>query len=370
MMRRVAGVVAVAVGLAIGAAGREVVAQACYPTFGYGNVGYSAGYSFQQVGWCGPRVGGWCGPRWGGWCGPRWGGWGGGWCAPRWGGWCGPRWGWGYRPWGWRAACYPPVYSYGWPAWYGTGWYSSCDSVSLSTPVGGSFFSGRMVPFPAVGFGPVVVPGFAASGATTSPVANIAAARPALQQVAATIRDLRERRELARQQAAAQGGARAVVTARVPGGINRMRAARLVAEGDRHLRDANGDPVIVRRAADAYRRAASLAGDTPDTFIRQAIALVALDERVEADAALARAQAIDGRLADGAPPRDGQRVDPVFGDRPAGTSRPLEERGEAVLRQIAAQGGGDQAIAWLAGRWTTRFGGDLGAVAANGRRVK
>jgi hypothetical protein len=40
-------------------------AQICLPTFGYGNVGYSAGYSIQQVGWCGPRFGGWCGPRWG-----------------------------------------------------------------------------------------------------------------------------------------------------------------------------------------------------------------------------------------------------------------------------------------------------------------
>ena len=49
-------------------------AQVCLPTFGYGNVGYSAGYSIQQVGWCGPRFGGWCGPRWG-WAG----GWGGGW---------------------------------------------------------------------------------------------------------------------------------------------------------------------------------------------------------------------------------------------------------------------------------------------------
>jgi len=56
-------------GFVLSAAGRAE-AQVCLPTFGYGNVGYAAGYSIQQVGWCGPR--------WGGWCGPRLG-WGGGW---------------------------------------------------------------------------------------------------------------------------------------------------------------------------------------------------------------------------------------------------------------------------------------------------
>jgi len=229
-----------------------------------------------------------------------------------------------------------------------------------------------MVPFPAVGFGPVVVPGFASTAVSAAPVANLAAARPALQQVAATIRDLRERRTIARQQMAAQGGAPAVVTVRPANGIARLRSARLVAVGDRHLREANGDPATIRRAVDAYRRAAMIAGDQPDTFVRQAIALVALGERAEADAAMNRAKAIDGRLADVAPPRGAQPADPVFGDRPAGAAQPLEARGSAVLRQIAAQGGAgaDPAIAWLAGRWTTRFGGDLNAVAATGRRVE
>lgn len=40
-------------------------AQICLPTFGYCNVGYSTGYSIQQVDWCGLRFRGWCRPTWG-----------------------------------------------------------------------------------------------------------------------------------------------------------------------------------------------------------------------------------------------------------------------------------------------------------------
>lgn len=366
MMRRSLCLVAVSVAIVLGSWSREATAQVCYPTFGYGNAGYAAGYSFQQVGWCGPRFGGWCGPRWGGWCGPRWGGWcgprWGGWCAPRWGGWCGPRW--GCRPWGWRcgpAACWPAV-SYGWPAWYGTTWFSSCDSVFLSAP-GGSFFSGSMVPFPTVGY-PVVMPGFASSA--PMPVATLAAARPAMPQVAATVRDLRARRDLARQEPPAGRGPTIV---RASNGLARLRAARLVAVGDRHLREAAGDPAKVRRAIDSYRRAATIAGDQPDTFVREAIALTALGERAQADAAMAKAVAIDGRLADLPPARDGARPDPVFGGRPADAPQPLAARGAALLRQIGAGAGdAEPAVAWLAGRWADRFGDAARTVAVNAPR--
>lgn len=339
-MQRVRCAVAILVaGFILAAAGRAE-AQFCLPTFGYGNVGYSAGYSIQQVGWCGPR--------WGGWCGPRWG----------WGGWCGPRWGWGCRPWGWRRWCAPPVTSYGcsygWPAWYGTTWYPSCNSVWLGAPFGGSFFSGAAVPYPTIGY-PVVVPGFVSANTVSPEVVALASARPAsprVEQVAATIRDLRARRDAALIASAPRGSS---ATAR-------LRAARQVAIGDRHLRGANGDPAALRQAADAYRRAAAIAGDQPDTYIRHAIALVALGERGPADAAMARAAALDGRLAtttarpvDGAP-------DPVFGDRPAGSPAPLAARGQAILRQIAAQadaGGAAEAsptLARVATRWAERFG--------------
>lgn len=143
--------------------------------------------------------------------------------------------------------------------------------------------------------------------------------------------------------------------------------------GDRQLRDANGDPAQVRRAVDSYRRAATIAGDQPDTFVREAIALVAIGERGQADAAMAKAVAIDGRLADAAPAAGGQPPDPVFGDRPADADQPLAARGQTVLRQIAAEtaaGEGDASVDWLAGRWANRFAGVMNAVAANGGRVK
>lgn len=310
---------------------RQADGQHCLPTFGYGNVGYAAGYSISQVGWCGPRFGG-CVPAWRAPCAPAFtGGWGGGWCAPRFG-WGGP--GWGCRPFGWRRWCPPPVYSYGygcsygWPAWYGTTWFPSCGSVWLGSPFGGSFFSGGMVPYPTIGT-PVIVPGFVSSSVAAPAVATVAAARPR--------------------------------AARVSSSAARLRAARLVAMGDRYLRESAGDPAKLRRAADQYRRAAVIAADQPDTFIRQAMALVALGERGQADAALAKATAIDGRLADAPVRRGDAPPDPVFGDRPADAPPPLAARGQAILRQIAGdasevEAGGAPAIATLAARWAERFG--------------
>jgi hypothetical protein len=222
----------------------------------------------------------------------------------------------------------------------------------MGAPFGGSFFSGGVVPNPTIGY-PVVVPGLASSSSVTPVVASLAASRPVVpqaQQLAATIRDLRARRDAAMVAAAPRGSNAA----------SRLRAARQVAIGDRHLRQANGDPAELRRAVDAYRRAAVIAGDQPDTFVREAIALVALGERGQADAAMARATAIDGRLA-AAPNRNAGPPDPVFGDRPAGSPSPLAARGQAILRQIAAQGEPEAAdepplLARVAARWTERFG--------------
>ena len=150
-----------------------------------------------------------------------------------------------------------------------------------------------MIPLPTVGY-PVIAPGFVSSTNISAPIANLANARPAVQQIATTIRDLRSRRILAQQTPVAQP----TTYVRPSNAIARLRAARLVAVGDRQLRDANGDPAQIRRAVDSYRRAAAIAGDQPDTFVREAIALGAIGEGGQADAAMAKAVAIDGRLAD------------------------------------------------------------------------
>jgi hypothetical protein len=237
--------------------------------------------------------------------------------------------------------------------------------------VGGSFFSGSMIPFPTIG-SPIVAPGFVSSNAASQPVAALADSRPAVQQMVATIRDLRARRDLTQQ---FQSPVQAAARVRPSNAVARLRAARLVAVGDRQLREANGDPVLMRRAVDSYRRAAAIAGNQPDTYVREAIALVALDDRAEADAALAKAVAIDGRLADTPPAPGHQPSNPIFGDRPAGAAQPLAARGVAVLRQIGAEAGGTggedaPALAWLAGRWANRFGDGINAVAATDRAVR
>jgi|688.fasta_scaffold49525_6 hypothetical protein len=372
----------VAIGLALLASGFAAEAQAgrfwcrgpyVAPTFAYGNVGYAAGYSTAVTRW-----------GWGGWCGPRWGGW----CAPRLN-WCAPRWGWGCRPWGWGCAPW-----YGATNWYGATTWGCVDSVYLSVPAGGgaTFFSGSIVPFPVYGgwgypatclpggygwygypygtalpggcapqFGPAGVLPFLGLGASTANAnagALVARAPQAARPVIA---------------AAPQGGGRTAVV-RASTGVARLRAARLVAVGDRHLREADGDPVRLTAALDAYRRAAGIAQDQPDIQLRQSLVLVALGRQDQADAAIGRAVAIDGRLAPTpVPPANGLRAvaatDPIFGDRPAGAAPPFAVRGAAILREIAAQAGDDGAgrvVATLADRWSQRFDGRLGALAADG----
>ena len=324
------------------------------PTFGYGNAGYAAGYSTAVARW-----------GWGGWCGPRWG------CRP---------WGWGFRPWGW--GCTP---------WYGATTWGCYDSVYLSVPAGGgaTFFSGSLVPYPVWGgwgypatwvpgpygwngypsgfglpagfapqFGPAGVMPFLGLGAST--------ANPNAGAVVA---------------AAPASAARPVIAASVtPAGrtslvrasntVARLRAARLVAIGDRHLREARGDQARLNAAVDAYRRAAAIAPDQPDIHLRQALALVASGREGHADESIGRAVAIDRRLA-AAPPRPAVGLaapaDPVFGERPA-AAPPFAARGAAILREIAAQAGnadGREVVAVLADRWSRRFDRGLGAIAAN-----
>lgn len=295
--------------------------------FGYGNVGYAAGYSTfvtRRAAWCGPGWG-W-GPRFAYGCGPRWI------CRPRL---CGPSYypGWG----GW----------YGWPGcgfggWYGSSWYSGVESVYLATPVGGgaTFFSGGIVPYP-VPYGvpyavPLAVPWFGAT--TISQPATAIAAASAPRAVAA--------RPSALPRLAA-------VVSSTPAG--RIRARALVAAGDRELVTSAGDRAKLTAAAAAYGRAAAAAKDDPDIHVRHAIALAALGRQAEATAAEGRAMALDGRLA----------YRP--GDRAADGPPPVVERGLAILRQLGDDHGEQarEAVGMVADRWAGRPAGALAALVAN-----
>lgn len=343
-----------------------LVAIACGATWGgeaaaqaYGNAGYAAGYSIAGV---------------------RCNRWGSGFWSS--GGVCGPWWRGGCHA-GGRPAC-GGGYWFGWPGLgfggcQGASSWGGCDSVILAVPPGGgaNFFSGRQVPFvtgvvPVVGgwpmnwypgyavgpvgwypvavpapvgvgpqFGPAGILPFLGADARGAATGGLAAARPAFPRHVAS---------------------RAAAVPRPVNDAARRRAARLVATGDRILREARVDaPAPLRAAIDSYRRAAAAAPDDPDIRIREALALVALGDAGGADAALVRATAIDGRLA-GPPPRRGDAVlDPVFGDRPADAPPPFAVRGAAILREI---GGADVAdVAWLAARWSDRWAGAAAAVA-------
>ena len=146
----------------------------------------------------------------------------------------------------------------------------------------------------------------------------------------------------------------------------RSRAERLVTIGDRHLRAAIADPKKLPAAIDAYRRAALIATDLPEIFIRQAIALSAAGKPDAASKALDRAVAIDRRLADESASDRAPGRDPVF----VGTAVPggRQERSQLALRsekilgrifaavpgEIAA--GDGQADNWIAQRFRDRGG--------------
>lgn len=333
---------------------------------GFGNAGFGAGYSMGGIrsGWvargCGPVINcrPVCGPRWGGWCRPGWGG-GYGWnvgCRPL----CPP------QPW-----CGVPAWNpCGWPVYGGTTW-GFRDSVFFSVPAGGgmTFFSGTLVPYPVYGYpygwggfgwspwlGAVARPGINAFGGARPMIAN-AAMPPARPVIAAAPRG-----------AGRQGPIRASTA------LARLRAARLVARGDQQLRNAGQDPSRLEAALASYRQAVSVAQDQPDALIRQAVVLEALDRHAAAEAVLDQAVAVDGRLAGTVDAFNrvaagGNATDPIFDGRPPADLPPLAARGVAILREIGAEAlaGGEPApaIAWLADRWSARWGRGVNAVAAN-----
>ncbi len=254
---------------------------------GFVNRGFGYGWGWNR-GWCGPGL---VGP---GFVGPG----------------CG--WGFGYRQcFGWRAPCIG--YGYGWPGfggWYGGG-FSGCESVFLSVPFGGgaTFFSGSVVPYP--------VPVWAPYGAAPFWFGEVARPRAATRAVEAS--SVRVNPSPVRPLPTAVAAAPAPGLRRPITVAARKRAAGLVTAGDRHLLASGAEPARLSAAAASYRRAVAAAADDPDLHIRQALVLTWLGRGDEAEAACARAVALDGRLADEEP----------------GQVAPLLARGRRILQGLA-----------------------------------
>jgi len=330
----------------------------------------SAWHCRWRAGLWGPRA--WCGPV----IGPGfYGGWGGGFGVSRFAftdsvylggpyggffsggirsyvvgpGWYGPAWGGWY---GWPCAYAPYGFGYG----YGYGWQPIVISpfggsvAPVFGPVGARAFLGFGFANAAPAGSMTNPPGIGSQPAAPAALAGLAPGRPAAQPAPAP--------QLALRQPATP------IVVRSSNGDARLRAGKLVALGDRRMRDALDDATKLHAALDAYRRAATIAPDLPDTFLRQAIVLTALDRSVDAARAVERAVAIDARLGtDTAAALAAQErlpPDPVFGERPDGTPTGLESRSRDLLARIFTRQPGDGPAAaglnWIADRWARLHG--------------
>lgn len=211
------------------------------------------------------------------------------------------------------------------PSWGPCGWYGArrivCrESVFLTVSPGGSatFFSGAVVPWP------VVMPWWAGVNASAQSAAPLMAAPLDRPTLAMTDRE---------------------PAIRMSNADARARARKLVAVGDRYLRESVNERAKISRALSSYRRAATIANDLPEVYVRQAIALVALDRKDEASRAVASVAAIDPRLQ--------ERV---------------ADEGLIAIRTIWSIPGDADACAepaahWIAERWNQRWHPEMTRVA-------
>lgn len=340
----------------------------------------------------------------------------------------------GFRP--WCGPVFGPRFYGGWGGWYGGTRFAYSDSVYLGGPFGG-FFSGGVSsyvigptwcgptyfgPWGGYGWGgcypygyggwgysPIVVSPFGGSiapvygpagilpfmglsaTATTVPVQSLAARNPAMTPMARlatrTSASGMPAPPPAPQLALGRGRLETVAAGRgtqvapslmvrASNGVARLRAAKLVAIGDRHLRMAVQAPAKLSAALDAYRRAATIAPDQPDTYLRQAIVLTALERGDDAAKAVERAVAIDARLGEHVPAalvaQETLRLppDPVFGDRPDSGPTTLVSRSTGLLSRIFGEDAATDAPAmpaganWIATLWSQQWEGQVNAVAA------
>lgn len=291
---------------------------------------------------------GWCGPLglpaygftntyypygWGGWGYPGYGGWGGFGCVP-----------------------YAPFVVSPFPAAFGPvfGPAGIRPFLGVSTTPPGAFAAG-LAAAPRPGIGVLANRGLGGGDAARL-AANAAFPAPARD----AIRGVRP-----------AGGQPTTLVARASNGDARLRAAKLVAIGDRHLRAAATDRAKLLAALDAYRRAGDIAPDQADTFLRQAIVLETQGRSDAADKAVARAVGLDARLGSATAAAVAARrelpPDPIFGERPDAGPDSLRSRSQGILARIfrdpadaGAVGGGAAGIAgnWIAAAWLAKVGGD------------
>lgn len=312
---------------------------------------WRGGYGFGWRPFCGPRYSYSYSYGYSGCFAPAW--------TPAWN-WCGPRvFSYScYTPYAY--GCYPYSYNLGcYPSWNGWGW-NGWGCVP---------FAYNPVCLPS-SFGPVYGPagvfpylGLASNETAAEPAAVVASAGPRSDVLASA------RRAVPAFPTPA-GRVSGSTIVRASNTDARMRAGKLVAIGDRHMQAAIADRASLAKALDAYKRAATIAADQPDTFLRQAIVLAAMERDEASEAAIARAVAIDARLGDD--PRAARDAakrlppDPVFGDRPAGAPTALAARTGGLIERIFR----DDAVGeiadgnWIAARWNARFGGPEPRLAA------
>jgi hypothetical protein len=276
-----------------------------------------------------------------------------------------PFWG---RPWAFGGYGYPCTYlpyacgpyawggvpysSFGYPGgWYGCGY----------APVVVSPFPGAIAPV----YGPAGIRPFLGVSATPpgAAVQAITANGAAVNGAAAGV---------ARPAARPVAVEPAAAIVRASNGEARLRAGKLVAIGDRHLRAAVADRGKLTAALDAYRRAAAIAPDQADTHLRQAIVLYAQGRDEAAEKSVARAVSLDARLGvDPAAALAARRrlpPDPVFGERPDAGPTSLAARTSGILARVFREAdAGPVAVAggnWIADLWLRRFTDPAGAMPA------
>lgn len=125
----------------------------------------------------------------------------------------------------------------------------------------------------------------------------------------------------------------------------RRRARKLVAVGDRYLRESLVERAKLSRALSSYRRAATIAADLPEIYVRQAVALVALDRPDDASRTIATIASIDPRL-----------------------QATVADSGLLAIREIWPSADGFDAAAepaanWIADRWSQRWHPEMARLA-------